>query len=368
MVRVGDVARIIEEHYPLAYAVAGDNCGLQIGSLDDPVRSICIALDPSPAALTKAASRGADLLVTHHPLFFEPLKILDTGEYVGAAACDAARRGIAVYAAHTNLDAAPGGIADSLAALAGIADPQPFPPSAGAPDCKVSVFVPAAHFGEVHRAMSAAGAGSIGSYDQCAFASRGEGYFRGLEGSRPAVGRKGRLERIAEIRLEMTVPEKKLERVTSAMMEVHPYEEPAYDVYPLRGSRRGGLGRVGECGGRRLSALAGSLARRLGAHARLSGARRRTAVRAAVVPGSGGSLLRKAAGAGADTMITGEIRYHQALEADHLGVAVIELGHDSSELPAVDLLASTLRSALRDGKKKIKLTTWKSPRAARPIR
>lgn len=368
MVRVGDVARIIEEHYPLAYAVAGDNCGLQLGSGSDPVQSVCVCLDPSPAAIAKAAARGADLLVTHHPLFFDPLRKLDPRDFVGAAAAGAIRAGMALYAAHTNLDAAPGGLADSLASLAGLADARPFPAVGGPVSYKMTVFVPAGNFADVHKAMSCAGAGVIGSYDQCAFASRGEGYFRGLEDSNPVVGGKGRLERIAEVRLEMVVPEENLDRVTIAMADAHPYEEPAYDVYPLRGHDRGGLGRIGECGGRQLSTFARALARKTGAAARLAGAHRRMAGRIAVVPGSGGSLLRQAARGGADTLVTGEIRYHQALEAEYLGIAVIELGHDGSEMPAVDLLASTLRSALRSVKKKVRVTTWKSPRSTRPIR
>lgn len=368
MIRVGQVARIIEEHYPLAYAVDGDNCGLQIGAAGDPVRSICVALDPSPAAIAKASARGADLLVTHHPLFFDPLRRLDASEFVGAAAAGAIRSGMALYAAHTNLDAAPGGLADGLAELAGLAGARPFPPAPGPAAFKMTVFVPAGNFADVHKAMSRAGAGVIGSYDQCAFSSRGEGYFRGLEGSHPVVGAKGKLERIPEVRLEMVVPEENLARVTDAMVDAHPYEEPAYDVYPLRGQGRGGLGRIGECGARSLAAFARALARKTGAAARLTGATRRRADRVAVVPGSGGSLLRQAAGVGADTLVTGEIRYHQALEAEHFGIAVIELGHDGSEMPAVNLLASTLRSALRSMKEKVRVTTWKSPRSTRPIR
>lgn len=366
MVRVGDVARIIEEHYPLAYAVDGDNCGLQLGSRSDAVSSVLVALDPSPAAVARAAAKGAGLLVTHHPLFFDPLRALDEDDFVGAAALEAARKKVAVYAAHTNLDAAPGGLADRLAGLAGLADAKPFPPAAGPSAFKVVVFVPASDFTAVHRTMSKAGAGVIGSYDQCAFASRGEGYFRGLGDAHPVVGAKGRLERIGEMRLEMITPEAHLDRIIDTMRKVHPYEEPAFDIYPLKGHEGGGLGRIGSGSGSLIS-FARRIAKKTGATARLSGARRSRVCRVAVVPGSGGSLLRQAARLGADTLVTGEVRYHQALEAGHLGVAVVELGHDGSEMPAVDLLAGALRTSLRQGKMNVRVGTWKSPRSARAI-
>jgi len=364
MVRVGKIARIIETIAPLHLALQGDNCGLQLGSPDRPVRGILVALDPSLEAVRRAVAGKANLLVTHHPLFYEPIRQLDTSTSTGAAAALAISKGVAVYSAHTSLDAAPNGLARELARRAGLEDVRFFPPGLSERWFKLAVFVPQSMREKIHRAMADAGAGALGKYDRCAFVTAGEGIFRPLGGSRPAIGEKGTTEKVSEDRLEMLVEEKDVPAVIEAMKKIHPYEEVAYDLYPLRLPEQGGIGCVGKRAGTGIRGLAAELSRSFRAEARVSGRAPGRIVRAAVVPGSGGGYLHDAARQGAEVLITGEVRYHQMLEAEHLGMGVIELGHDRSEMPAVDLMAGALRKGLGKEMKKIRVGTFKRPRTA----
>ncbi|HEY5999185.1 MAG TPA: Nif3-like dinuclear metal center hexameric protein, partial [bacterium] len=234
MIRVGDVARIIERAAPPALALPDDNPGLQLGSAAAAVRGVLVALDPTPRAVARTLAAKADLLVTHHPLFLEPLRRVDTAGATGAAAAAALGAGIAVFSAHTNLDAAPGGLAIEAARRLALREVGFLHPVPGPALVKVVVFAPAAAAERVRAALAAAGAGSIGPYDSCAFAASGEGTFRPLAGARPAIGRVGRLERVAERRIEVIADEGLLPAVLAAARRAHPYEAPAIDCYTLR--------------------------------------------------------------------------------------------------------------------------------------
>lgn len=367
MIRVRDVARIVERIAPTALALPDDNPGLQIGSPEAPVRGVLVALDPSPAAVRKAAAAKASLLVTHHPLFYERPRAIDTRTYQGAAAAAALAAGVAVYAAHTNLDAAPEGLGTAVARLLGLEKIAFLAPAADAERVKIVVFVPAEAAARVHEVMARAGAGVIGRYDHCAFLSRGEGVFRPLKGARPAVGIPGRLERVPEIRLEMVADEERVPEVIAALREAHPYEEPAFDCYPLRRPSVGGLGCVGTGPRTSFPAFARRAAEVFKTDVRVSGRPPARIGTVAVVPGSGGSLLGAAVRAGAEVLVTGEIRYHQMREAEHHGLGVIELGHDRSEMPAVALLANIIRKGLAAAGRSVPLGVYREPPAGRPV-
>ena len=365
MIRVGDVARIIERAAPLALALPDDNPGLQLGRADARVRAVLVALDPTPAAVRRAVAAGADLLVTHHPLFLEALRCIDTGTATGAAAAAALRAGLAVYAAHTNLDAAPEGLAVAVSRRLGLREERFLHPVAGPPRFKVVVFAPASAVPRLRAAMTAAGAGVIGNYDSCSFSVRGEGFFRPRAGSHPAVGRAGRLERIPEERLEMLAEESVLSAVLSAARRVHPYEEPAIDCLPLRPTPLGGFGCIGSVEPTSLGAFVRRTAGALGAEARVSGKRPPRVGTVAVCPGSGGRLVCAAAAAGADVFVPGEVRYHNRREAEHHGIAIVELGHDRTEMPAVDLLARLIRKGFSAAAGAVPVVIYREPRAAR---
>jgi len=207
----------------------------------------------------------------------------------------------------------------------------------------------------------------IGKYDHCAFAVPGTGIFRPLEGSRPKSGRVGKMERVREIRLETVVDESRWQSAVEGARAVHPYEEMAWDLYPLQPRKGAGLGRIGKVPAVSFGDLATRAAEAFGANVRVMGRPPRLAHTVACVPGSGGGLLGEAAALGAQVLVTGELRYHQMTEAEHLGVGVIEVGHDRSEMPAVDLLASALRKAPRLRAKGLRVHVYRRPRSARPL-
>jgi hypothetical protein len=230
------------------------------------------------------------------------------------------------------------------------------------------VFAPVGAAKALHEALARAGAGEIGRYDRCAFMTRGEGLFRPRAGSRPKVGRRGRLERVPETRLEMIADEKNVAAVVAALRAAHPYEEPAFDLYPLRAGTGGGYGCIGSVAPSPLAVFARRAARALGAEARVSGKIPPRVRTVAVCPGSGGRLVEAASRAGADVFVTGEVRYNVMREAEHAGIAVVELGHDRTEMPAVGLLARIIREGLgRGAAASLPIGVYKEPRAARTL-
>jgi hypothetical protein len=198
-------------------------------------------------------------------------------------------------------------------------------------------------------AMAAAGAGRIGGYELCSYRVQGEGTFYGTEGTQPQVGRRGRLEKVPEIRIEMVAPRGRLPEVVNALLRAHPYEEPAYDIYPLAGTPSFGIGRTGLLPAKTtLASLAERLKARTGSQVALVVGNAKTRLsRAAVCVGAAGSLpLEKPRSAGCDVVVTGEIRHHEALALQRLGKTAIALGHWESERPVLQPLAARLGQAV----------------------
>jgi len=343
---VGDLIDLLDRRYPPSWAEPWDNPGLQVGDRTAKVGRVSVALDPTLETIREARERDAQLLITHHPLVFEPLSRVDVGEPVAAAVAEALAGGVSVFACHTNADVASPGVSDALADRLGMGERrEPLQPTAGA-RAKIVTFVPEEHAHPLLEAMSLAGAGSIGEYDVCSFRAAGTGTFRPSVAADPAKGKKQVVNEVEEVRFEMLVPRERVEAVVAALVDAHPYEEPAYEVIALEaagGSGGIGLGRIGE-----LSSPidAGVLAERcreaLGADARMVGDPARTVRRLAVCGGSGVSLIGAAAAARADALVTGDVKHHQALEAEAAGIAVIDAGHHGTEWPWVEALATAL--------------------------
>lgn len=343
----------LESVAPLRFAENWDNVGLLIEPSDRarPVERALLTVDLTDAVLDEACGFGAELVVAYHPPIFKGLKRLSRELPAARVALAAARAGLAVYAPHTALDAAPGGVNDWLAAALGEGERRPITEAMAherGADFKLVVFVPRPDAAALRDALCEAGAGWIGAYSHCSFNLDGQGTFWGHEGSEPAVGEPGRLETVSELRVEMVCSRRALPAAAAAIARVHPYEEPAWDVYPLAAKPRPGAG-MG-----RIVALAepvplAELVERVKRHLGLSRVRvaaasehraGRPIARAAVCAGAGGALFEGVAGV--DLFLTGELRHHDVLEKNARGASVILCDHTNTERGYLPRLAARL--------------------------
>lgn len=334
---VHDFLKVIDKLAPAALAEDWDNIGLQVGSRTAVLEKVMVTLDVSDEVLVEAASQGCNLVLTHHPLIFKPLDTVSEDSLTGRLLSRAARGGIAIVAAHTNLDSAKGGLADTLAELLELRNVKAL--SGAVTDwLKLVAFVPAADLKQVKAAVFDAGAGVIGDYRHCSWSVAGQGSFLPVEGAEPAVGAVGRDELVDELRLEMVFPASRADDVIEALVRTHSYEEPAYDVYPLLTRRRdAGAGRVGDLSAETpLADVAAMAAELFGLEeAVYTGDPLRHIRRVALVPGSGAGLLEAASQSNAEVLITGDISYHQAQRAVELDINLINIPHDVSETLAL---------------------------------
>jgi dinuclear metal center YbgI/SA1388 family protein len=351
---LGDWVGLLHDRYPPAHAEGWDAVGLHVGDLRaDTVRGVLVSLDVTMAVLDEAEQLRCDLLIAHHPLLFRPLARLTADTAPGRLALHAARRGIAIAAAHTNLDKAIPGTSHPAAVALRLQDLAPL--ERVEPDSRVKLvtFAPRDHTSQVRRALAEAGAGVIGDYDACSFASPGTGTFRPGDDSDPFVGDRGALTEVEEDRIEVVLPAHASDDVLAALRQAHPYEEVPVDLYPLLPAAPSplGLGLVGDLPAPTpLDELASTLAEALdNPLVRLAAAdRTRPVRRVAVVGGSGSSLIDVARRAGADVLVTGDVGHHVALDAVTMGLSIIDAGHWGTEQPAMAAAADDLETAARD--------------------
>ena len=343
---VKDLMDIIQGLAPPDLAEEWDNPGLQIGSPQEPVRKVALALDATEKTVEEAISNGCNFLFVHHPLIFKPLKKIDNSTMTGRIISRAAAAGLTIFAAHTNWDSAEKGVAQALADVLQLEERRPLEP-AMRDFYKLVVFVPAGYENRLRQALFEAGAGTIGDYDHCWFALRGEGGFRPPEDANPFLGERGRENRVPESRLEVIAPRYLAGRLAEVVRAVHPYEEPAFEFQPVKVQSSGqGLGLIGQWNPPRdlLTALRetcglGSL--------KWAGLKPGTVSRVALLPGSGGGYMSAAKSAGAEVLITGDVGYHLALEAESLGLTLVDLGHFETEWPSIRQMAGLLKNALK---------------------
>jgi dinuclear metal center YbgI/SA1388 family protein len=347
--RIQDLVGLIHKLYAPELAEDWDNVGLQVGDPGRPLDRVMVALDPGLEAVEAARDAGAQALVTHHPLLFKPVKRLTPDDAVGKVLWTAVRDDVAIISAHTNLDCAVDGLNSWLAEKMGVEQAVPLQAVAG-DYLKLVVFVPVGHEETVADALFSAGGGQIGAYDQCSFRSSGEGTFRPGPGTQPYIGTVGQREKTEEVRLETIIPKRKLLRVLEKMQKAHPYEEVAYDLLPLQNQVPGaGLGRIGKLAQQTtLGEFAARVKESLGCdHLRLIGADRMPIRKVALCGGSGAFLLQAAHRQGADVLVTGDVKYHEARQAEELGIALIDAGHFATEQLMIEQVTQSLQAAAR---------------------
>lgn len=344
----GELARALEADHPRSDAAPWDNPGLQIGDPGRPARRALVALDPTPETVAQALAARADGLITHHPLIFAPLKSVRADRHPEATVAALLRGGLALLAMHTNLDVADDGPSAALARRLGLAGIRFLKATRRAVTCKIVTWLPEEALPRALDALAAAGAGVFGDYRRCAFSCAGEGEFTAAPHARPAAGEPGMRNRIPERRLETSCPEENLAAALSALRRAHPYEEPVIEAFRIEGgSASRGYGAVGE-----LTAPAGlvEVAARVCSLLRIPGAplvrgSGRAIRRVAVVSGSGASMIGDALDAGADLLITGDVKHHDAILARAAGLAMIDAGHFATEAPCRETLAALVAAA-----------------------
>jgi dinuclear metal center YbgI/SA1388 family protein len=350
---LADVVAALERVYPPAWAEDGDPVGLVVGDLAADVHQVLFAVDPVMSVVHEAVDVKAEALVVHHPLFYKPVSAVPAHTPKGRVLHELSRHGIALYVAHTNADSPVRGVSESMAFALGLDEVRPLVPHQSQPLDKIVTFVPAGRVQRIVDAMAGAGAGAIGDYDRCAFLIDGEGTFRPGPSSNPAIGTRGKVEVVAETRIEMVLPRAARDAVVAALRRAHPYEEPAFDVFELAGwAADRGAGRIGVLRQpRSLRDFADEVASalpRTAAGPRVSGDLDRTVTTVAVAGGAGDFLLDDARASGADVFVTSDLRHHPASEfREHPGApALIDVPHWAAEWTWLPVAQDALTAVL----------------------
>lgn len=322
----------LEAFAPLALQESFDNCGLLIGRRDAEITGALLCLDLSEAVIAEAAQHGYNLIISHHPLIFRGLKSLTESNEVERCVAQAIRHDIAIYASHTCMDSANGGVSFRMAQKLGLNNVRVLVPQRDKL-LKLVTFVPLAQLATVRDALFAAGAGHIGRYDACSYSSPGDGTFRAGEGTNPFCGTIGELHTEREARLEVIVPTYRQTAVVKALLQAHPYEEPAFDLVPLANTWNNvGLGVVGDLPQAMdetdfLAQLKTTFHADCIKHSPRLG---RPLKRIALCGGSGADFIAHAKAAHADAFVTADVAYHRFFEADG-ALLIADIGHFESE-------------------------------------
>lgn len=329
------IISLLEGFAPKKMAVEGDPIGLQVGSLNKPIKKVMIALDVLESVVDEAIEGKVDLIIAHHPLLYRPLKKIDTSTSKGKVIEKLIKNDITVYAAHTNLDVTRLGVNEWLADQLQLMSTEVLSTTYEDQLVKLSVFVPRTHEEQVRLAIGNAGAGHIGNYSHCSFSSDGTGTFTPLEGTSPFIGKEGRLEKVEEVKIESIMPQSLQKAVVSAMRKAHPYEEVAFDLYPLlnKGEELG-IGKIGKLPEEmNLQEFVDHVKNAFGISSlRVIKGKKSMIRKVAVVGGDGNKYIYPALHKGADVLVTGDIYYHNAHDAQEEGLTIVDAGHHIEQI------------------------------------
>ncbi len=339
MINIKNITDFLESIAPLSFQESYDNCGLITGNPITPLKGIMVCLDSTEEVVNEAIKRNCNLIISHHPIVFSGLKKINGNNYVERAIIAAIKNDIAIYAIHTNLDNVSNGVNSMIAKKLGLINTRILSPKKRMLS-KLVTFSPLEHAEKIRMTLFKAGAGNIGNYSECSFNTPGEGTFNGNEFSNPFVGEKGKIHSEKEIRIETVFESQKQNDIINALIEAHPYEEVAFDIYVLENSYSNvGSGMIGELvdnqdesefllnvkkimktGSLRHTALLGNPVKKV-----------------AICGGSGSFLLSLAIQEGANAFISADFKYHQFFDADKK-IIIADIGHYESEQFTLELI------------------------------
>mgnify|MGYP000035899824 CR=1 FL=1 len=344
--KIKEILNALEMFAPLPLQDGFDNAGLQIGLTDAEATGALLCLDVTEAVVDEAITLGYNLIVSHHPLIFKGFKSVTGKDYVERCVIKAIKNDIVIYSMHTNLDNALQGVNYKIAEKIGLKQVRILEPKENAL-LKLVTYVPVKQADKVRNALFEAGCGCIGNYDACSYNVEGKGTFRAGEGTHPFCGKTGELHTEEEVRIETILPAYRKAAATKVLLSAHPYEEPAFDFYPVENVwNQAGAGVIGEL---EEPETEGDFLRRIKQtfevgclkHSRLTG---RLIQKVALCGGAGAFLLPRAVSSHADVFITGEVKYHDYFFYEN-SILVTEIGHYESEQYTKDLIYSLLSKA-----------------------
>ena len=327
-----EITSLIEELAPLALQEDYDNAGLLVGDKYMEISAVLITLDVTEAVIDEAVEHNCNLIISHHPLIFRGLKNITGQDYIQRCVIKAIKNDIAIYAAHTNIDNVLQGVNGKIADLIGLKNRSVLRPKSNLL-LKLVTFVPVEYAEKVQKALFIAGAGHIGEYDSCSFSAPGKGTFRAGDSAQPFVGELNELHTEPEMRIEVILPEYLKTGVLNALMQVHPYEEPAYDIIPLLNTRNNvGSGITGEMEYEmnEMDFLIFLKKIFLLDTLRYTHLSNRKIKKVAVCGGAGSEFLPEAIKKGADVFISGDFKYHDFFNADNQ-ILIVDIRHYESE-------------------------------------
>jgi dinuclear metal center YbgI/SA1388 family protein len=358
------IIKIIEDWAPKEIAWEKDNVGLQVGSLKREVNNILLCLDVSDKVVVEAKKKKCNLIISHHPLLFRALKKIDvSNDRVSKIVEMLIKDNITLYSAHTNLDFSKEGVSFQLANKLKLINQQ-FLLRQSSNLSKLVVFVPDGFVEKVAEAIHNAGSGIIGEYSNCSFRTVGIGTFKGSGKSNPTLGTRKKLERVNEVKLEVLVNTFNLPKVVAEMKKAHPYEEVAFDIYPITNENTEfGMGVIGELKKELsekefLKHVSNSLRIKNFRHTKSTKSRIKNV---AVCGGSCSDLLSTAIKNKADAFVTADIKYHTFQDAENK-ILLVDAGHYETEIHLLDQIGKKLKKSLE-----VKIKVFKYSDSTNPI-
>lgn len=341
-----ELIKFIEEKYPLYFAEDYDNVGLIIGDKNKVIKRVLICLEINNDVVNKAIESDSDLIITHHPLIFKPLKKIVASDYKSNLIIKLIKENISVYSLHTNFDNAPNGMNDMLAKLLKLQNIKVLAKNKNIKLYKLAVYVPRQYAEKVRNAILSAGGGHIGNYSNCSFITEGTGTFKPLDGASPFIGTIKKEEFVDEVKIETIVKESDIDKVLKAMLNSHPYEEVAYDIYLLNNVLENGTGRYGELEN---PIAFQNLCKLIKDNFSIStlqvaGDLMKNVNRIGIVGGAGAEFIKNAINKGCDVFISGDLKHHEVYDAVNEGINIINLSHYDSEKLFVPYLSGLISS------------------------